>query len=769
MPAEVLGLMAPTLTPRDLFEGKMHYEIPPYQRPYVWDEDRQWAPLWQDVSRLASSTAESLVSGKQPEVPYHFLGAVVYERRPQETGDVSRFPVVDGQQRMTTLQVLLDAVHQVLVERGHDDAAADLQELIVNPQPKYQGKPERFKLWPSRNDRSGFSQAMDPQQGWAGDHRIVDAHAFFRGETETWLVGKPDLDGNQPPGTEELRVQALCSVLQDRLVVVAINLPFGADSQIIFETLNDRGTRLLKADLIRNWVFRRGEELGGDTEAWSETHWAEFDDDWWREEIQQGRQTRSRIDIFLHYWLTMRVRAEIPSEQVFRVFSSHAGPRMSNLTDAEAFLAELKNDADTFRTITQTGQDPLGGAFFARVVGVMEQGATTPLLLWLLSKNHGVPEDQVRGALGALESWVVRRTLLRWTMKDVNKFMVTLLKGLDEVPSTSVGSHIRQVLAQQTADARTWPTDDQMMSKLPKQTLYGSVRQSRIREVLWAVENHIRDAKTEDLPQPSLLEVEHILPKAWGDHWDSEPPLEPEARDRRNWLKHSLGNLTLITKHLNINLSNRPWTDAAATGLTKGGESGKGKRTLLQEYSLLRLSKELIQENPTGSDEARIEARGRLMTERICKAWPGPPVQDDEAVAGPIASATGTGSASNARDKQSDKEATADAAIAGDPVDVLRAFNRAMQDVYVKAKQEAGYTATYYLEMLHQHGGLETAHRLLASSSISDGFTALWERKRLDLTVENVVLQPRFRSLFTEEELDTARQRLQAYGYEAVI
>jgi hypothetical protein len=165
---------------------------------------------------------------------------------------------------------------------------------------------------------------------------------------------------------------------------------------------------------------------------------------------------------------------------------------------------------------------------------------------------------------------------------------------------------------------------------LPHQILYGSVRQTRLREVLWAVANHIRDSKNEALAQPNLLEVEHILPKSWDEYWDPAHSLDKAASDRRNWIKNTLGNLTLVTKHLNINLSNRPWTDGDAAQLTKGGEAGKGKRTLLQEYSLLRLSKELTQENPSAWDESTIEKRGRLLTARICEVWPGPPPKGDQ-------------------------------------------------------------------------------------------------------------------------------------------
>jgi hypothetical protein len=95
------------------------------------------------------------------------------------------------------------------------------------------------------------------------------------------------------------------------------------------------------------------------------------------------------------------------------------------------------------------------------------------------------------------------------------------------------------------------------------------------------------------------------------------------------------------------------------------------------------------------------------------------------------------------------------------------AFERAMRDVYVRAKNEANYTATYFLTMLGDHGGLGTAHRLLASSDTSSGFAALFERGRLDLTVEAVVVKPEFASLFTEDEIEIAQRRLNDLSFRA--
>ena len=94
-------------------------------------------------------------------------------------------------------------------------------------------------------------------------------------------------------------------------------------------------------------------------------------------------------------------------------------------------------------------------------------------------------------------------------------------------------------------------------------------------------------------------------------------------------------------------------------------------------------------------------------------------------------------------------------------------FARAMRDVYARAKSEAGYDATYFLRMLSEHGPVDTARRLITSTQPSEGFTQLWQRKRLDLTVEAQALRPQFAHLFTEEERDVCRRRLADYGYDA--
>jgi len=98
--------------------------------------------------------------------------------------------------------------------------------------------------------------------------------------------------------------------------------------------------------------------------------------------------------------------------------------------------------------------------------------------------------------------------------------------------------------------------------------------------------------------------------------------------------------------------------------------------------------------------------------------------------------------------------------------DLEHRFDAAMMSIYHRAWEEAKYKANRFHQMLCDHGGLETAQILLHSNNVSEGYTALWERKRLDLTVEALVLQSQWNEFFTEADRDIARKRLSQYGYQ---
>ncbi len=613
---------AKALTPREIFDGKVCYEIPPFQRPYVWTEEDQWQPLWDDIARVTEAVLDAADDEKAAaQVAGHFLGAVVVKQLPSAAGDPLRSSVIDGQQRLTTLQLLLDAAQLVMEQSDHEEVAESLQELVLNDSKRFRSTSKRFKLWPSRIDRRAFEFVMGNDLDVPADlidSRIPQAHQFFRESISEWAETTGD------PYKARVRLAALSQVLQQYLQIVVIDLSGNDDDQLIFETLNDRGTPLLAADLIKNYVFQRCEEIAADVDRWSAIYWGDFDDDWWRDQVSQGRLYRSRIDLFLQYWLTMRVKDEIPTDAVFARFRGYAKEQLADRHSAEQFLAGLRKDADTFREFAQLDPASARGSFYTRVVEALELGSFIPLLLWLISEHHDASAAQSDKALSAVESWAVRRTLLRRTMKDVNKLVVALLKELDEHPSEVVGDSTVAYLRSQTADARTWPTDEELRSELPGVKAYGNIKRQRLRAVFGAIELQLRTDRHEEVTLPTKLEIEHVMPQGWRSYWgDDGVGKDIEAATRRDQIVNTLGNLTLVTQKLNGALSNRPWTDAdAAVVAPTGKDAGLGKRSLLNRYSVLLLNKDIVDPHAVAWTEEDIASRNKDLVKVIAAVWP---------------------------------------------------------------------------------------------------------------------------------------------------
>lgn len=607
---------AGVVTPEALFDSRIQYEVPPFQRPYVWTEEDQWDPLWRDLTRVMSG---HLGTSEELEPPTtHFLGAVVLKELDAKSGDPGRRWVIDGQQRLTTLQLLLDAAQHIVAAEGCVAEAESLQELVENGSARFKKTSKRFKLWPSRVDRSAFEHAMDnvlSVPADLADAKIVKAHGFFQQSILDWLELAPDSESRQAWIVE------LATTLQTRLHLVSIDLTDSDDDQLIFETLNDRGTPLLQADLIKNYVFQKCDTVGADVDAWADTYWLEFDEDWWRELVPQGRLFRSRIDLFLQYWLTMRLRDEVPTDKVFAYFREHSKVALQDAHEAEMFLKELRRDADSFKEFAQLDASTPIGRFYGRVVEAFELGVFIPLLLWLISENHGVPKEQVERGLRAVESWAVRRTLLRRTMKDTNNLVVATLKKLDVDDTATAGDSIATYLLDQESESRAWPTDGELLAELPTKRVYGSVKQPRLRSVLAEIELTMRSDKHELVSLPARLEIEHVMPRGWRAYWGKGVKNSAELATARDAAIHTIGNLTLVTKKLNITLSNRPWTDAAAAPLsTKGVDAGLGKRSLLKKYSLLLLREDVVEKDTWSEDD--IAARGTKLTSVVAETWP---------------------------------------------------------------------------------------------------------------------------------------------------
>ena len=586
------------LTPKDLFQKEVRYTIPPFQRPYVWSQDDQWEPLWEDVRNVAETYLEELersgnngVEAEQKTSP-HFLGAVVLKQVPTTAKDIDQREVIDGQQRVTTLQLLLDAIQQICEESDQPylkRAARRLAKLVTNDKDLI-GDDELhiFKLWPTRGDREAFRHAMD--NGLAVDDfeesLIVQAHEFFQLQVRKWL--------DDATGPIEPKIDALEAAGTSMLQMVVIDLSPQDDPNLIFETLNARGTPLEQSDLIKNFVLSRERDRQGDI-------WGNLDDGWWRREVRQGRLFRPRLDMLLNYWLAMRTGSEVSPSRVFDVFRNYVDGQ-----EVHAVMSGVKQDLVNYRDFESTrGRSPEEKSFYYHV-DIMQARVITPVLLLLLSAEIGT---RIR-AFSALESFLVRRMVCRQTTKDYNRLVLELASRLRESGLDKADAVTAEFLKEQKAYAREWPSDEAVADALGSSPLYRLLTRGRLRLVLEGVERRLRSSgKAEQPAVPTNLTIEHLMPVGWRqEEWPLPEGVATDAATyQRNTLIHSIGNLTLATQKLNSSMSNDAWTS---------------KRDELQEHSVLLLNNELLSQ-PSWSEEI-IRFRNRQMAKLVSERWPGP-------------------------------------------------------------------------------------------------------------------------------------------------
>lgn len=736
-------MKADTFTLEQVFGLTTRYVVPLYQRPYVWEREKQWEPLWDDVRTVAERLTDATTDND--DVP-HFMGAIVLAQTWSPIDKAARL-VIDGQQRLTTLQLLMAAVRDVATEVDEPSAAKRMASLLLIEDYLVDDPEQRFKLVPTNADRAAFREAITgaaPHGKPEPDVRdqTLTAYRYFLGAVREWAHDEGDAE---LPAT---KLKALAQAIRQLIKVVVIDLEPRDNAQAIFETLNARGQALLAADLVKNYLFQQAEAARHDVRGLYETYWKPFDLKPWRSEIGQGRSRRPRIDVFLTHWLTMKSEDEVSWQHLFddfRKWNAIAEPPVEDL------LADLTENARIF-----DGFDayPVGSPeqlFFYRL-GVLEATTAFPVILWL-SGPRGIadPADRQR-ALRVIESWLVRRMLRRLTTKNYNQVFLAMLKHLaaDGEPSAA---KVSAFLASRTGDSQEWPRDGALLDSLLSQPYYTSIVRARLRMVLEAVEANMRGALVGPFTAWGALSIEHVLPQEWRKHWPLPPDVdELKAGIERDTAKHRLGNLSLVTHPLNSSLSNAPW-------MAPIGEASK--REALREFNVLMLNKPLVELDRW--DEETIAERGEMIARRILRIWPGP---DDVVAVAPTAE---VGSSASTEVSPPDVEP---APPAPSPAPIVQAagtpeaFHGAMVDLYKRAKAEAGYNATVFLSMVSDIGGLETARYLLGTSEPSDGYVALWERGRLDLTVEATVLNPRWRELFTEHELATARDRLRAYEFD---
>lgn len=597
-------MKAGPLTLNALFDTTVRYTVPLFQRGYVWDPDRQWRPLWNDLQLQA----DAVFTDTTP--PAHFLGAVVLDQQRTRTGTTPVRQVIDGQQRLTTLQVLLAAARDQLRAVGTEQVAQALDQLIRNNVPLADDPDEKFKVWPTNIDRAAFRVALTAgssthareqwdrdQHGAADDRpsdRVLDAYEFFEGAFAEWLA---QFDGEKL----DRAARALYAALHSQLIVVSIDLDEGDDPQAIFETLNDRATPLTASDLVKNLLFRSIDDASSSIHQLYNEHWRPFEGRWWRAEQTQGRYKRKRLDIFLSHYLAWRLERDVT---VPELYSTYRAMLVSSGDDPVAHLQDLSRAGRLYRGMLAEPFHSPEGQFFYRL-RVMDTTTVQPLLLELYSEHeHGrLDRDQLQRCLTALDSYLVRRLLCRLTSKNYNRIFLQALRTLRARGNQPADEALVGFLADLDETSGGWPDDAQLHATVTTDRHYGNIRADRIRVILEALEAQLRDRFTEPINFEEPPTVEHLLPRKWQEHWPIAT--DPQALERRRQAVDNLGNLTLLTQPLNSRVSHGPWA---------------AKREAILSHSALTLNRDL----PETWDEYAIAARCERLAAAACLAWPAP-------------------------------------------------------------------------------------------------------------------------------------------------
>jgi hypothetical protein len=613
-----------------VFDAKQRLEVPLFQRQYVWNEEQQWLPLWEDIERKFVDAIEG-----RREAPVHFLGAMVLDQKQTPTGHVVIRQVIDGQQRLTTFQIFLAAYRDFCQSHSCDALAAECDKFLFNTGMMANPDVDQFKVWPTQLDRTQFVDviASKSREELLSRHPLkkrpyarkydprplmVEAYLFFYEQLEYFFLGDED---EKPLGADfplESRADECFQTLRSALMVVVIDLQKGDDPQVIFETLNARGEPLLPADLLRNYIFLRASREGLQVEAAYKKYWSGFDDEFWRTEVKQGRLVRPRSDLFMQHFLASRQGQDIPIKHLY-VEYRHWIERTSPFPNIETELATLARQGDQFRRIV----DPQQGDIIYELATFLEAfdiRTSYPLLLAMLEAD--LAADEQSASFEILESYLLRRAVCNLTTKNYNRVFLALTRNLQK--DGFKPEKLRTLLLAQSGDSAIWPVDSNFSEawlNKPAYNPYGPLNNPKLVHILTRLNQCFVSPKAEKITLEGPLSVEHIMPQGWIQHWplpddskgmdlaellDSDTTNTRAVATRaRDNIVQTMGNLTILTTPLNSAQSNLPWSK---------------KRPELMKHSLLPIN-QIIASHEVWNEDT-IAERGKLLLGHALKLWP---------------------------------------------------------------------------------------------------------------------------------------------------
>jgi uncharacterized protein with ParB-like and HNH nuclease domain len=484
---------------QDIIEGTKQYVIPLFQRTYSWTP-KEWEVLWKDLVELSEM--------ENPRT--HFIGSIVNMPTVSVPEGVAKYLLIDGQQRLTTIFILLTLLRNRAREIQNQEFAEEINNtLLVNPYKKDQ---DFYKLLPTQVDRETYQNLINGTPN-ESENQLTRAYTFFEKKLKQ----------------VELEPDKLKKIITSYFSVVSIVLDADDNPYLVFESLNAKGRPLTQADLIRNYFFMRI-HFDKQDEVYK-TYW-------------HPMQTALNDDLteYIRHYL-MRGGNIIKQGDVYYALKENV-----STTNAVEYLKELKRFSVYYQRLKYPEFEPeLELQKHFRRLNRIEVTTAYPLLLNFYSNyaDNIISKADFVTILKTLENYLIRRFVCNVATNQLNKVFPAIYPAITSKFPDNIVEGFKNVL-----QGRGYPKDNEFFLRFRETKFYGGGdRVVKTKLILETLEDSY--AHKEAVPFDNLT-VEHIMPQTLSEWWQRE--LGDEWEETHDLFLHTIGNLSLTA--YNTELSN---------------------------------------------------------------------------------------------------------------------------------------------------------------------------------------------------------------------
>lgn len=539
--------------------------VPVYQRLYSWKR-KHCQQLWDDIIKIASDESKT-----------HFLGSIVYLKKTHNISMISEYHVIDGQQRLTTLSILLLAIYEKLKEKPVEGITSEQLKnyyLINKDEPK-----KYFKLLLTKSDREVFTNLISGKIEDDTSLRIINNFQFFK----------------QKIDESKLDVATIFRGIQ-KLFIVDIALEESVDNpQLIFESLNSTGLDLSPADLIRNYIL-----MGLDTseqEKMYDTYWKPME-----QSFTSEGDSSWYFNKFIKDYLTIK-NNEVPIER--EIYSKFKEFVQSQNMEVKEIIEDVYNLSKIFVKIAFEKFDDPNTNDIIKGINDLDQLVSYPFLMKIFIdyENNLITNEELLKIYSLVESFVFRRLICEINPNILNK---TFPAVVNEIDTANYLESVKTALVSLKRKMR-FPKDEEFSEHFVRDEIY-NYRGYRVDYLFDKLENF----GSEEHVETDNLTIEHIMPQnpELSEEWKKD--LGPEWKQIQEKYLHTVGNLTKTG--YNSTLSDRSFKEKKST---KNGFN----------YSPLRLNQYLSELESWNEDE--IQKRAKILLTRSLNIWKYPEVSNE--------------------------------------------------------------------------------------------------------------------------------------------